>query len=275
LSSTTFPAIPIETVKAAESVFGKSNYYLVIGDQANHLFAGLTLEIPSQSNHTPGNKLAMLYLITVFQYIETLPDPLALNALDERVDWKYALHLPLKNVRMDGSALCEFRKRLLTDRASEQNLQKLLGRLSEVMQFAFNHLISLETDQVVTSVCTYTRLAKIWEAINRALETLATRRPDWLRVNSLPHWYERYGRLHRNLNLKANPPEQEAFAQAIGADGFYILEAISQGRTPEMANLPEISALRQIWEEQFEREVGKVHWRENACAGCPLADRLL
>jgi hypothetical protein len=196
------------------------------------------------------------------------------NAFDERVDWKYALHLPLKYPRLEGLTLCEFRKWLLSDQEGETDFQKLLGRLAELPEFIFDRQNNPETAQVVACVCLITRLANIWEAINQAIESLALSQPDWLRVSSLPHWYERYGRLRGNLNLKANPQEQKAFAQSIGGDGFYLLEAVAQQGTPEMANLPEILALRQVWNEQFEREGGRVLWREDACAGCALSGRL-
>jgi hypothetical protein len=39
--------------------------------------------------------LARLYLVTIFQYVETLPDQLARETIRKRIDWKYALHVPL------------------------------------------------------------------------------------------------------------------------------------------------------------------------------------
>jgi transposase len=274
LSTPTFPPIPLETVKAAEAVFGKSHAYLVIGKQANSLFAGLSLGASSGSTQPLAHKRARLSLVTIFQYIETLPDHLAFNAFHERVDWKYALHLPLKHPRLEGSALCEFRRWLLSDGVSEADFNELLVRLAEDPQISFKQQMNLETVQVVACVCVFSRLANIWEAINQAIESLATSQPAWLRGNSLPHWYERYGRARENLNLKADTQAQQAFAQSIGADGFYLLDALAHQGTPEMVKLPEISTLRQAWNEQFERVGGKVHWRGAACAGCSLSSRL-
>jgi hypothetical protein len=60
-------------------------------------------------------------------------------------------------------------------------------------------------------------------------------------------------------------------AQAIGADGAYLLKAISESSAPGLAHLPEVGALKQVWQEQYEWANGKALWRKAACAACPLA----
>src|SRR4030042_6671078 len=43
----------------------------------------------------PGLSPVDLALVTAFQFLEDLPDRAAANAVRLRLDWKYALHLPL------------------------------------------------------------------------------------------------------------------------------------------------------------------------------------
>jgi len=274
MNSKTFPSIPPDTAKAARAVFGRSNFYLAAGDQVDHLFGGLVLEDPSRRLHQLPRTLAMLYLITIFQYVETLPDQLAVDALRKRIDWKYALHLPLSHPGLEAAALCEFRRWLLVDQTGQKNLQTLLSRLSEVTGFPSKRPTSLESCQVILTVCQISRLAKIWEAFNQAMQSLATRRPEWLLAASLPHWYERYSQPHRYLNFKTGNQEKHSLAQAIGADGIYLLEAVSNADDPELAEGDEIRALREVWREQFEFTEGKVSWRKEVCAGCSLPDIL-
>jgi hypothetical protein len=246
---------------------------MVIGDRANDLFAGIALEGPLGVSPRPKHKLATLYLITIFQHIETLPDCLAVDALRERIDWKYALHAPLNPLPLEILALCEFRALVLTDPTSKQNLERLLQRLAGIPPVVLCACLSQDADQVIAHVCRVSRLATLWDTINQALEALATKQPQWLRHNSLPHWYERYSHLRRNLTLESDHREQEALARAIGGDGFYLMEAISGSGASELAGLSEISALRTVWNEQFERQMGNVVWRMEACAGCPSPDR--
>jgi transposase len=127
---------------------------------------------------------------------------------------------------------------------------------------------SLHPFQVITSVCLISRLGKIWEALNQAIEALAITRPDWLLSVSLPHWYECYGYQQRNLNLRAEGLENNALAQAIGADGFYLLDAVSNSNLPELMDLSELIKLRLVWSEQFEWANGKIVWQRDTCSGC-------
>jgi transposase len=265
MSSELFPPIPIETVKLARSVFGRSNFYLVIGDKANHLFSGLALRPSSDPVDMPARTLAMYHLITVFQYGETLPDLLAADALRERVDWKYALHLPLNHPVREASDFSEFRKWLLSDPVRMENFRTLLTRLAGIVELAGPLNLPCEATQVIAKVCTASRLEKIWDSMSRCLEALAIRRPDLLRIISLPHWYDRYGHHSGTFNLSADCLEQEAFARAVGADGYYLLETVSKECVPELAKLPEIRALREVWDEQYEKTAGAVIWKKETC----------
>ena len=47
----------------------------------------------------------------------------------KRIDWKYALHLPLTDEGFDFSVLCEFRQRLLTHHAEGLGFDRLLQKL--------------------------------------------------------------------------------------------------------------------------------------------------
>ena len=81
MSPVSFPPVPAETSRAAHTLFGSSNFYLLLGDQVNDLFSGLALgtpllvlDIPFARLNKSGWELAALYIITIFQFLETLPD---------------------------------------------------------------------------------------------------------------------------------------------------------------------------------------------------------
>jgi transposase len=270
LNSTSLPPIPLETAKAARAVFGRSNFYLAVGDQSEYLFAGLSLEDPSGNIQKTPRQFAILYLITIFQYVETLPDPLAADAMRERVDWKYALHLPLNNPGMKPDAFCKFRQWLKVEPAGKHNLHSLMARLAEVTEFLGKPSEIPEACQVVNFVCEISRLADIWEVFKQAVEALAATRPAWLLTNSLPYWYERYGSHHGNLLPRENAQENQALADAVGADGIYLLEAVIKAGDPELGRLAAVRALGEAWKEQYVIIEGKPAWRKNACATCAL-----
>lgn len=270
MNPTTFPPIPFDTARAARAIFGISNFYLTTGDQANQMFDGLILEDPAERFEKPARTVAMLYLITIFQYVETLPDHLAGDALRKRIDWKYALHLPLNYPGLEAGSFCQFRRWVLSEITGQRDFQTLLQRWSEVTNFGGKQRTGLDSGQVIATVCQISRLTNIWELLHQAMEALATKRPDWLLGASLPHWYARYGSHRRNLNLRVDHLEMQALAHVIGADGTYLLEAISDSGDPELSKLAEVVALRELWREQFEWADGQVRWRKKACAGCSV-----
>lgn len=268
MSSTTFPPIPVDTTKAAHVVLGGSDIYLAIGDQANDLFEGLCLQGSSRTTEKLVLKLAMLYLATFFQHLESLPDNLAVDALRKRVDWKYALHLSLNPISIETSLLCEFRRMVSVDRTSQKNFEKLLERMNKIPHIAARFCSEPDAGQVIGHVCSISRAANIWEAINSTIQALAISNPNWLRTYSLPYWYERYCLSRKNLNVKADPQELEIFVQSIGKDGYYLLDTITRFGAQELMDLPEVFLLRKIWHDQFERENESVIWRKEACSGC-------
>jgi hypothetical protein len=268
-----FPAIPLDTAKAARAVFGQSNFYLAIGDQANRLFEGINLtDLPWQA-HTKPSDIARLYLLTIFQFRETLPDHLAADAILERVDWKYALHLPLSSTGMASDLLCNFRRWLLADQTGQQNIHELLLRLPEITEFSGKMGSSIDPMQVINMVCVISRLAFVWDTLNQTLEALAIKRPDWLLAINLPHWYERYSHHQKYLNLNIDTIEMNVLAQSIGADGCYLLEALKKTADLNIMKLKEIQVLREVWREQFVWEDNKTTWREDNCSGCYLASQ--
>src|SRR6266700_487631 len=67
-----------------------------------------------------------LALVTVLQAIEGLTDRQAAEAVRTRIDWLYALALPLDDPGFDYSILADFRQRLLTHEAQDLLLAPIL-----------------------------------------------------------------------------------------------------------------------------------------------------
>lgn len=268
MKPTSFPAIPVETARAARAVFGSGNPYLVTGDQVNSLFDGIFLEDRIGRFQKPPQLLAMLCLITIFQYVETLPDELATVALRKRIDWKYALHLPLNYPGLEAALFCEFRRWLMANQADQQEFQTLVVRWCEITHSSGKQFRNLEASQIIGVVCQISRITRIWETFHQAMEALATRRPNWLLLHSLPHWYERYGSHRHDLDLTAEESRNIKLAQMIGADGEYLLKAVSKSGDQELIELEGIVALCDLWFKQFKYVEGQQLWRYRACADC-------
>ena len=67
-----------------------------------------------------------LAVVTVLQTIEHLTDRQAAEAVRARIDWKYALSLPLDDEGFDFSILSDFRQRLIDTHAETLILEPIL-----------------------------------------------------------------------------------------------------------------------------------------------------
>jgi transposase len=266
IQSSLFPPLQNETIRAAETVSGK-NIYLTIGDQFKQLLADIELPSLDPAGTWSASTLAALALVTVFQFAEDLPDRLAAEAARTRPDWKYALHLSLNQPGISPSMLCEFRQSLLRSPAARQTFQQVFDRLAETDLLSKANGRQTAASEVVAVVCGVSRLERLIEAIRMALEVVAATEPEQLRMITLPHWYERYGRLQATRALPKSLEEQTVLAHAIGADAAYLLEAIAQSDS-HLTSLPEARALHETWLEQFDRFEHRIQWRTSACASC-------
>jgi hypothetical protein len=268
MNSAPYPPIPAETASAARAVFGRSNFYLWVGDHATDLFSSLAIsDLPEELKGLPFTA-NMLLLFTTFQFVEGLPDRRALDAVRVRIDWKYALHLPMNFLEMDAGVLCRFRRWLRSDPSALQAFQTLLGRLSQYSAFHGKSGLHQDAADIVNHLCWLNRTSEVWETMSRALGAVVITDPEWLRSISLAHWFSRYGRQQNHWEEKFEKPDWEEFALSIGCDGRYLLDAVIRAGKPGLAKLPEIKALQQVWPEQFDELEGEMVWRKEICAEC-------
>jgi Transposase domain (DUF772) len=267
-----FPPIPSDTANAAQLVIRNGNFYLTIGRLANSLFSRLGLDDPSNQHQMPPQKIAILYLITIFQYTEMLSDKQAAEALQNRVDWKYALHLPLNFNGLAETEFCEFRRWILADPSRNNILQTLLRRLSEITQAVKKPRLSSPNTDVILQICLQNWLASIWSLFSAALRRLAAEQPAWLGTIYQPGWYQRYAKSPQAFYFTNTKLGQIELAHAIANDGFYLLNAVTTSNLADLQELPEISALKQVWEEQFDQVDDLVVWRTSGCTGCMISN---
>ena len=70
-------------------------------------------------------------------------------------------------------------------------------------------------------------------------------------------WHERYGKRIEDTRLPREQVQRDAYAQTVGEDGFYLLDALDAPEAPEsLRELPIIATLRQTWQRHYERSTG-------------------
>jgi hypothetical protein len=271
MDSEIFPPIPSDTSKVALAVFERSNFYITVGDQANRLLDGFIADLATNQPLTSRHTQAILNLITIFQMIEMLPDQSAAEAVHNRVDWKYALHLPLNYAGQPASSFCDFRKQMLMDPAGERRLQALIARINKVIVASGSPYFNLKYEDPLSYICLISRVFDVFDAFSRVLETLSTQQIELLRYVSLPHWYKRYTTRQKTLISKLERPQLVALAQAIGDDVHYLMQEVQISQDDGLLDLPEIANLRRVWQAHYQFQDGKWIWRNNDCAHCSLS----
>ena len=261
------PPNQTETADAARTLSSVESGHIATGDQIEELFSDLDLAKIDASGGKQPNTLFVLAMVTVFQYLDDIPDRQVGEVIHKRTDWMHALGLSLDSPESELNNLCEFRQRLLHNTTGQQLFQEMLSRLIEggFLESRTRHW--KDAQNVLKTVCTISRVDQLVHAITLILELLAASQPELLRVVTLPHWYDRYYPLSPPLKMAQSREGQQALVQAIGKDARYLIEVVVGSDMPALAELPEFKNLGRIWSQHFERTGNKVSWREN-CSIC-------
>ncbi|WP_415789520.1 transposase [Deinococcus saxicola] len=204
-----------------------------------------------------------LALITIFQFLEGLPDRQAADAVRARLDWKYALGLELTDSGFDFSVLTEFRSRLIEGNQEHLLLDKMLS------QFKARDLLKLRGKQrtdsthVIGAVRRLWRLDLIVETLRAALNQIAHLDSEWLQPRLTAEWVKRYARRVEMERLPTSEQARERYAVEVGQDGFDLLEMLDQDGTEGLRCLEAVGVLRLVWEQQFavDADSKAVRWK--------------
>ena len=123
--------LPEDTARVARAAFPKGNAYLRVHDVLGPLYTNPQFADLFPKDGQPAIAPAQLALVTIFQFAEGLSDRQAADAVRGRIDWKYALCLPLEDAGFDASVLSEFRARLIAKNAETLLFETLLAALKE------------------------------------------------------------------------------------------------------------------------------------------------
>lgn len=245
------PTIPRDVACRVNTHFDRDNFYVKVGNNLADIF--YEVEVGALWEPTLPSALGgILPVVTFFEFIEHLTDAQTVEALHTRVEWKFALHLPVHALVFRQDALCQFRRGILADPARQAGFQKLIDRLFTLGPPCGKSFEDFHSLKLVMTVCAFNRLGELHEAVCQAIEALAFRYPLWLKRVAQPHWYGRYNHIARGAALTAAPRRQELSIQEIDADIHHLLTAAGHSAPLGIGELPEIRNLECLWKLQFE-----------------------
>ncbi len=122
--------IPEETARLARTICPQGTQYMQIRDQLGVIYDNQSFAHLFSTRGQPAEDPWRLALVCIFQFIEGLTDRQAAEAVQQRIDWKYALALELSDPGFDfTSVLCKFRARLLAGGDEMQLFDAMLAHL--------------------------------------------------------------------------------------------------------------------------------------------------
>src|SRR6266516_2682978 len=93
--------IPEETARLARVINPKGTLYMHIRDQLGVIYENQDFACLFPTCGQPAEAPWRLALVCIFQFIEGLTDRQAAEAVQQRIDWKYALALELSDPGFD------------------------------------------------------------------------------------------------------------------------------------------------------------------------------
>ena len=246
--------VPSGTKRVAEAAFPRGNDYVRLRDELGPLFRDADFADLFSHRGQPAYSPARLALVTAMQYMENLSDRQAAEAVRARIDWKYALALPLSDAGFDASVLCEFRKRLVRGEAEERLLDKIVERLNEAGLVKKRGRQRTDSTRVLAAVRELNRLELVTETMRAALNELAGADPAFVRAVAESSWVKRYGKRAEHMRLPSSKKGRSEHAERVGADGFEVLDRLdARSGAERLRGLEAVQILRRVWEEQYER----------------------
>jgi transposase len=254
--------VPEETARVARAAFPAGNPYLRIRDELQVLVEDRELAHLFPKRGQPAESPWRLALITLFQFAEDLSDRQAAEAVRARIDWKYALALPLDDPGFDHTVLSEFRGRLRAGGAEQLLLDLLLDRFRQRRLLKAQGRQRTDSTHVLAAVRALNRVELVRETMRHALEVLAVTAPDWLRAHAQPDWVKCYQGRGDEGRLPKGKEAQRQFTETVGTDGVTLLAAIASAEAPAwLRDLPAVDTLRRVWVQNYLEDHRGLRWR--------------
>jgi transposase len=255
--------IPEETIRVAQEAFPKGNVYMTMRDTLGPLFSDADFAPLFDWRGREGVSPGLLSMTTIMQYMEGLTDRQAADAVRSRIDWKYALGLPLTHPGFHYSILSPFRDRLLEGGQEAMLFDKVLDQLKERELVKGKGQQRTDSTHVLAAVRHLNRLECVGETLRRVLDDLARMAPGWLLAQITPDWFDRYGVRIEAYRLPKEQAEREALQVQIGQDGFHLLGAIYGAQAPGwLREIPAVEVMRCVWLQQYYVQDGQIKSRD-------------
>lgn len=243
--------IPEETRRLVEPLLPADSVYRLVGNEIEQIISDEDLVDMYANEGRPAVNPVVLALVSVFQYLEKLPDRAAAEAVVMRLDWKYALRQELTWTGFHYSDLCNFRKRLLKHGREWVVFEGVVNYLRERGYIKKRGKQRTDSTKIIGLVARLSRLELVWETIRVALRTVGETNGPWVKKHLPVSFVDTHGQRRWDYRL-SKAKIQRRMGEA-GQEGYWFLEQVEAHGTDELKALPEVKQLRRVLEEQYSR----------------------
>jgi transposase len=246
--------IPADTAEVGRVILAEHDPYRLVGDGVNE-FLHMKEFAPFYSWLGRGAICPIiLSLITVFQFLENIPDRAAARRAVTGIDWKYALHLPLTWLGFHFSDLSNFRQRLLEHGAERLVFDKVLAWVQRLGWTKKHGKQRSDSSHIVGCVERLSRLELAWETLRVALRAIKAAVPTWYERTVPLAFHEVYA--ERQSDWRLSKKEVAGEMEKAGRDGLWLLDHLGDSAPQWVLDLREVAVLGTVWQQQFERLEG-------------------
>lgn len=257
-------AIPELTSQIAHTSFPKGTLAMHLRDALGSIYQDADFADLFPKRGRAAEAPWRLALVTVFQALENLSDRQAAEMVRGRLDWKYALSLPLDDAGFDASILTDFRQRLLEHEAQDRLLEPILQVCRQQGWLKAGGKQRTDSTWVIANVRGLSSLEGVGESLRAALNEIAEVAPDWLLGVVSPDWFDRYVHRFELQRFPKGKPAQDTLRMQVGEDSWHLLQAALDEQAPQsVGTCPSLVLLQQVWNQHFERVEGLIRWRES------------
>ncbi len=242
--------IPEETAILGRKLLPKNNVYRIVGDLLGGLINDEDFVKIYERTGGPAISPVLLALVTWFQMLENLTDRQAAEAVRVRLDWKYALHLPLDYAGFSFTNLSHFRARLVEHEEEYLVFDSLIAYLSELGLIQRGGKQRTDSTHILGAVARQSRLKLVWETLRLVLVAMHKEDKEWVKGHIPTAFSSAYETRRSDYKLSQAEIDQEM--ALAGQDGLWLLRQVAADWPQAFEQVPAVETLRQVWSQQFD-----------------------
>ena len=253
-------AIPDLTRRIAQTSFPRGSQAMHLRDALGPIYQDVDFAHLFPERRRAAEAPWRLAMVTILQAIENLSDRQAAEMVRVRLDWKYALSLPMDDEGFDASSLMDFRQRLLEHHAEDLLLEPILRVCREQGLLKAGGKQRTDATTVLATVGRLSSLESVWETLRALLNELAEQDGEWLLSVITPDWFDLYVYRFELQRFPKGKQAQVELLEQMGQDGWVLLQAVQAPEAVRGCSL--IAVLQQVWQQHFELVGGRVKWHD-------------